>query len=420
MKLAIQTPRGMYDLLQEDADYFLGLQEVLLKLSNLYNFQYIRTPLVESEKVFTSSLGNLTDVVEKEMYYLKGPEAKEKFVLRPEGTAGVVRAYLQEGMHSWSQPVKLFYLGSMYRKEKPQALRLREHFQWGAEILGSKEPICDAQIIQLVDGLFKKFKLKDYVFKLNSIGCVEDRKKYKKVLLKYFKPYSRKICEDCKRRYKINPLRLLDCKNEVCVEIKQQAPTPLNHLCKECEAHFGKVLEYLDDIEVAYELDGTLVRGFDYYSKTVFEIFFTEKTIAIGGGGRYDYLAKMLGGQDLPAVGMAIGIERLTEILKMHQIKMQYFKKPQIFLAQVSEEARKEALKLFELLVKNGLLVSETLSKASLSSQLDLADKLKVRFTLIIGHKELGQKNIIFKDMLTGDQETIPMSQLIEELKRRL
>ena len=420
MKSVIQTPRGMVDLLPESADYFLALQDAILKLANSYNFQYIRTPVIENEKVFTSSLGESTDVVEKEMYYLKGSDKSDKLVLRPEGTAGVMRAYLQNGMHSWSQPVKLFYIGSMYRRERPQALRLREHFQWGAEILGSKEPICDAQVMQLIDGLFKKFKLKDYIFKLNSIGSLEDRKKYKKTLLRYYKSYIRKVCEDCKRRYKTNPLRLLDCKNEVCVEIKQKAPTLLNHLCKECESHFGKVLEYLDDMGITYELDGTLVRGFDYYSRTVFEVFFTERATAVGGGGRYDYLSKMLGGQDVPAVGVAIGIERLIEVVKMHQVKLSYFKKPQIFLAQVSEEAKKEALKLFEMLIKNNLPVSEAFAKSSLSSQLDLADKMGVKFTLIMGHKEVGQKNVIVKHMLTGDQETIPTDQLVEELKRRL
>lgn len=420
MKPVIQSPRGMSDLLPQSAEAFWGLHDLLLRVSNAHNFQYLGTPLLENEKVFTQSLGVASDIVAKEMFTIKGRERGDQYVLRPEGTAGLVRAYLQNGMHAWPQPVKLFTVGPMYRRERPQAGRYREFWQWDFEMIGSAEPICDAQIIQIIEDLFRKLKLKDYIFKVNSLGCADDRKKYRLVLARYYRSHLRKVCENCKRRYKTNPLRLLDCKHADCQPIKAKAPQLLNHLCRDCETHFGKVLECLTELEIPYELDGTLVRGLDYYSRTVFEVFFLERDIAIGGGGRYDGLVKLLGGPETPAVGCAIGFERLQEILTMHQVKLSGFKKPQLFLAQTSEEAKKEALKLVSLLFKHNFFVAEALAKSSLSSQLEVANRFGVRYVLILGHRELGQKSVILKDMVSGEQETIPQAQLIEELKRRL
>lgn len=422
MKPVIQAVRGMHDLLEPASDYFLALQDLILKWSNSYNFDYIRTPVIESEKVFTATLGETTDVVEKEMFTLKGKERGDKYVLRPEGTAAVVRAYLQHGLHSWPQPVKLFYLAPMFRKERPQAGRYREHYQWGVEVIGSKDPIIDAQLIQMIDALFKKLKLKDYVFKVNSLGCLNAncRSVYKKKLGKYYQSVARKICLDCKRRLKINPLRALDCKNPQCQPFKDKAPKILNYICKECQEHFENFLEYLEESTTTYELDNTLVRGFDYYSKTVFEIFFSENTLSIGGGGRYDYLIKILGGQDTPAVGWGIGLERLTDVLIMHRVNLTYAKKPKVFVIQITQQAKKAALHIVELLRKNNILVTENFTKTSLTSQLELANKLNVPYVLILGHEELGNKSVILRDMKTGAQEHIYWSELIEKLRKKL
>jgi len=419
-KIVPQTPRGMHDLIKEDADLFLALFEEIIKHSYSYGFEYIRTPIVEKEEIFTASLGASTDVIEKEMFYVERKEKGERYVLRPEGTAAIARAYLQNGMHSWPQPIRLFYFGPMFRYERPQSGRYREHYQWGIEILNSEDPIYDAKIIQVFDRFLKKIKLKDFIFKLNSIGCLNDRNKYKQALKRYYRKHLRNICEDCKRRYTTNPLRLLDCKNEKDQEIKKGAPVLVNYLCKHCEEHFKKVLEYVEELQISYELDSYLVRGFDYYSKTVFEIFFVESPVAIGGGGRYDYLIKFLGGKLTSGVGGAIGIERLMEIVKLHQINLKIKKKPEIFIAYASEKSKPYTLFVYDLLLRHNINVAENFAKNSLTAQLEYADKLGVKYCIIIGHQEMGSRSVILKNMLDKTQETIPLDVLIEELKRRL
>ena len=419
-KIVPQSPRGMHDLIKEDAELFLGLFNEIIRHSYLYGFEYIRTPVVEKEEIFTASLGASTDVIEKEMFHVERKEKGEKYVLRPEGTASIARAYLQNGMHSWPQPVRLFYFGPMFRYEKPQAGRYREHYQWGLEVLNSEDPIYDAKIIQVFDRFFKKLKLKDFIFKINSIGCLNDRNKYKQALKRYYRKHLKNLCEDCKRRYAINPLRMLDCKNEKDQEIKKNAPILVNHLCKQCEEHFKKVLEYIEELDIPYELDSHLVRGFDYYSRTVFEIFFVESPIAIGGGGRYDYLIKFLGGKQTPGVGGALGIERLMEIVKLHQINLKVSKKPEIFIAYAAERAKSYAFFVYDFLLRHNINVAENFAKTSLTSQLEYADKLGVKYCIIIGHQEMGSRSVILKNMLDKTQETIPIDGLIEELKSRL
>jgi len=419
-KIAIQTPKGMHDLIKENAENFLSLLEEINKHSFSFGFDYIRTPLVEYEEVFTSSLGTVSDVVMKEMFYIKRKGEKEDYVLKPEGTASIVRAYFQNGMHSWVQPVQLFYVSPVYRYEKPQAGRYREHYQWGLEILNSEDPVYDAKIIMVFDRFFKKFKLTDYVFRLNSLGCASDREKYKKALKKYYRKHLKNLCTDCQRRYKSNPLRLLDCKAEQDQKYKKEAPSILDFLCEDCEKHFNLVLEYLEALGVNYELDSSLVRGFDYYSKTVFEVYFSEFPIAVLGGGRYDNLGLALGGKKLPSVGGALGIERFLEVLKIHSVKLKPIK-PQfkLFIAYSTDKAKAYALTVYDMLIKNGFSVYENFGKPNLSSQLEIANKFGVKYCIIIGHQELGTRSVILKNMQDGSQETIPLDQLIEDLKSR-
>jgi histidyl-tRNA synthetase len=416
----IQTPKGMHDLVKEEADFFLKLTEEIYKFSSFYGFEYIRTPIIENEKTFTLSLGATSDVVNKEMFYVKTKKGSEKFVLRPEGTAPIIRAYIQNGMFSLPQPVKLFYVAPMYRYEKPQAGRFREHYQWGIEILGSTDPISDAEIIQVFDRFFKRFKLKNYIFKINSLGCEEDRKKYKKDLKKYYRTKLKKLCDDCRRRFKENPLRLLDCKNPKDQEYKTNAPVLTNYLCKSCEEHFEKVLEYLEELNINYELDNTIVRGFDYYSRTVFEIFFKNLNLAVGGGGRYDSLSRVFYKSMIGGVGGGLGLERFMDVLRSNDIKLTYYKKPKVFVAQITDQAKFYALKIYDMLLSNNIQASQNFTKNALSSQLEIANKLGVKYSIIIGHQELGSKSVILKDMETGIQEVVPEDKLIEELKKRL
>ncbi len=419
-KIAIQTPKGTHDLIKDDASLFLFLFQEIYRHSLHYGFEFIRTPLIEYEEVFTASLGTTSDVVQKEMFYVKRKGKRGDYVLRPEGTSPIVRAYLQNGMHSWPQPVQLFYFAPMFRYEKPQAERYREHYQWGLEILNSNDPIYDAKIIMVFDNFLKKFKLQDYVFKINSLGCQNDREKYKKALKKYYRKHLKNLCEDCRRRFQLNPLRLLDCKVPKDKEYKANAPSILDYLCNECEAHFNSVLEYLENLEINYELDSSIVRGFDYYSKTVFEVYFSEAPVAIISGGRYDNLGKVLGGKVLPSVGGALGIERFMNILKIHNfIPKSFIPKPNIFLAYATDRAKIYAFKVYDYLLKNGFKVSESFGKTSLSSQLEIANKMGIDYCIIIGHHEMGTQSVILKNMKDGSQEIIPFSQLKEELKNR-
>lgn len=419
-KIAIQRARGMNDFLFDEAEFLLSLKNELIKHIQNYSFHYLQTPLLENEKLFTSSLGQMTDVIEKEMFYIKEKDDNHKYVLKPEGTASVVRAYLQNGMHSLPQPVKLFYIDRMYRREKPQSGRFREHHQCGLEIIGSSDPIYDAQIIQIFDRFFRKFKLNDYIFRINSLGCRKDRKKYLKSLKNYYKKHLKNLCKDCQRRYQVNPLRLLDCKQTKDQEYIKEAPKFINYLCKDCEQHISRVFEYLDVLEIKYEIDPTLVRGFDYYQRTVFEIFFAEQNLAIGGGGRYDDLTKYLINKSIPAVGGALGIERLIEIFKIHNISLKLFKKPEVFIAHTTEKTKEYAIKIYDNLIKNNIKTAEGFGKTNLSSQLELANKLNIKLCIIVGHQEIGNNTVIIKDMIKKTQEIVPLNNLLDEIKKRL
>lgn len=418
MKLQVQRPRGMKDIVGDEAFFYLKIRELSTDFSLLNGFKYIETPVVENVKTFTLSLGQTSDVVEKEMFFIKGREKKESFVLRPEGTAGIVRAYFENGLQNLPQPVSLFYFGKMYRHEKPQHGRLREHTQWGLEILNTEEPFADFLIIYLFYSFLKKLKIENLKIKLNSLGCEKCRKKYKKHLTSYYRKYQKKLCDDCKRRLKVNPLRLLDCKKPEDQEYKKNAPNILDYLCKFCELHFQKVLEYLDYFKLPYELDKTLVRGFDYYYRTVFEIFVDGENIALAGGGRYD-LGKFLANQPLPSVGGALGIERLKIVLD----KINYsFKIPQskIFVAFAGEEVRQKAFEIYLELQKANFNPSANFLRTSLSSQLEFANKIGVKYSLILGFHELSKNSIILKDMEYGTQEILKITDLTKELKKIL
>jgi histidyl-tRNA synthetase len=422
-KPKFQTPKGMHDILGENWKYFNRIFEVVKFFANFYNFERIETPVLEEEELFTRGIGLATDIVQKEMFTLK-TKGGDRLALRPEGTAPVVRAYIQHGMQTLPQPVKIWYFSQFFRYEHPQAGRFRQFWQFGFEVLGEQNPALDAQVILILYKILKELGFENLVIKINSIGDSFCRPYYKKVLVSYLKHRAYALCPDCKRRLKENPLRVLDCKQDRCRQIVSQAPQILNHLCEGCKNHLKSVLEFLDELQLPYNLDPYLVRGLDYYTKTVFEIFEeSEKGKAIGalaGGGRYDNLAKMLGEGEVPAVGGAAGVERIIELMKEKQVNLPKERKPKIFLAQIGELAKKKSLKLIEEFREEKIPIYESIGKDSLKAQMKLADKFGVRYVLIFGQQEALNDEILLRDMETGKQKKLKLKNLIKEVKKIL
>jgi len=418
-----QAPKGMRDILPDEQIYWQKFIKVAEVLAQDYGWQKIETPILEDAEIFVRGTGQATDIVTKQMYTLRTPGGA-RLALRPEQTPSVIRAYLENGMNNWPHPVKLYYFGPMFRYEQPQAGRYRQLYQFGVETIGEKGAVLDVQIIQFCFHLFKGLGLKKINVQINSLGCERCRGAYRRALVDYYRYRKNKLCPDCQRRLKENPLRLLDCKEEKCQPLKVQAPATVSYLCEECHRHFKDVLEFLDELEIPYFLNNTLVRGLDYYTKTIFE-FFLEEThgvapLALGGGGRYDNLIKDLGGKDTPAVGMAIGVDRVVMAMKQQQIKVSQSYNPKIFLVQLGDMGRRKSLKLFDLLYQSGIIAAESLSRDSIGSQLKIADRLGVKYSLILGQQEALDGTIIIRDMQSGVQETVPQDKIIDQIKKRL
>jgi len=420
-----QSPTGMHDVLSDDELYFQKIEKICENIADFYGFKRIETPILEQTELFERGTGFSTDIVLKQMFSFR-TRGGDYLTLRPEGTPGVVRSFIQNGMINLPKPVKLWYSGPFFRYERPQAGRFRQFHQVGFENLGVKNPIVDAQIIQIFFNILKELGFKNLIIELNSIGDSECRGYYKRILATYLRPYQNSLCADCRQRLKQNIFRVLDCKEEKCQKITKGAPQIINHLCEECHNHFKNVLEYLEESELPYQLSPYLARGLDYYTKTVFEISLSEnepmaKEIgALVGGGRYDDLVKILGGKDTPACGGALGVERIVSLMKAKGKKIYSAEKPQIFLTQVGESAKKKSLKIFEELRKEKIKVVETFHKDSLSSQIKIADDLGIKYVLILGQKEVLNNEIIIKEMETGKQETVKLEKIIKEIKKRL
>ena len=422
-KLKFQTPTGMHDILPKDQAYFRKIYNVVENIANFYGFGKIDTPILEQSELFSKGIGLDTDIVQKEMFNLK-TRGGDHLSLRPEGTAPVVRAYIQKGMINLPQPVKLWYFGPFFRYEKPQAGRFRQFWQFGLEILGEKGPVIDAQIIQIFYNILKDLRLKNLLVEINSIGDSQCRPYYKKLLKNYLRSRERLLCADCRRRLKTNPLRILDCKQERCQSIVSQAPESIDNLCDTCHQHFKEVLEFLDEAEISYRLNPYLVRGLDYYTKTVFEIVEdSAEGKALGvlvGGGRYDNLAKILGRRDIPGTGGAAGIDRIITSMKETGGIVSRVTPPKIFLSQVGKLAKRKSLKLCEEFRKAKISIAESFGRDSLRAQLARANKLGVLYTLILGHKEAIDGTIIVRNMKTGKQKTVKMDKVVKEMKKNL
>lgn len=416
--------KGMHDLLPDDFYFYDRVLKETKRTAEFYGFSPIATPHLEKTELFERPLGEGSDVVEKQMYNLR-TRGGDRLTLRPEGTAPIMRAYIEHGMQSLPQPVKLFYGGSFFRHESPQAGRYREFRQAGVEIIGDDDAINDAVVIRVLVSALQALGIKDIIVHINSIGDKMCRPSYRKELLAYYRKHFNTLCKDCKRRYKENPLRILDCKETSCVELKKNAPQMVDHLCEFCKKHFSEVLEYLDEIGVPYFLDSHLVRGFDYYGRTVFEIFTEKKEgeesgIAIGAGGRYDELGEYMGARKIPAVGGALGVDRIADLMKKRGIRPRAEIKPKLFLIQLGPAARKKSLVLMEELRKIGVPIGQSLSKDSLRSQLNIVLKLEIPLAVIIGQKEALDGTVALRNMDTGIQETLPFDKFIGTIKSRL
>ena len=421
-KIKILAPRGVHDILPEDQKYWDKIRAVVAHVLDSYGFKRIDVPIFEDAQLFIKGTGQTTDIVQKEMYTFR-TKGGEYFALRPEFTPGIVRAYIEHGMKNLPQPVKLYTIGPVFRHDKPQAGRFRQFYQFNWEIIGDANPVNDVQIIQVFIAILKKLNLKKFTLYINSIGCPICMSDYKKVLLSYYRKEINKLCPNCGRRFKENPLRLLDCKNEKCKRLAVKAPQVLDWLCEECHNHFKEVLELLDELEIPYILNPQMVRGLDYYTKTVFEIWEEKGDSGQGslvGGGRYDNLVEMFKGKSTPAVGAAAGIERIISCLKKQDIKISEKEKPRVFIIQLGELGKRKSLKLFEEFQNKGIKVREAFGKASIKSQLKIADKEEAELALILGQKEALEDSIIIRDMSSGTQEVVALEKVINEVKKRL
>jgi histidyl-tRNA synthetase len=408
-----QAPRGTSDILPKEQAYWRYIEQKVADIGKLYGYERIDAPVFEETRLFARSVGEDTDIVKKEMYTFED-RGGNRLTLRPEGTAPVCRAYLEHGIYNLPQPVKLYYIASIFRYERPQAGRYRQHYQFGYEAIGDGDPALDAEVIDMAWQFFLSVNLCSLSLQLNSIGCKKCRPGYVASLKDYYANYAHDLCSDCKTRLKRNPLRLLDCKKPSCQQIADSAPRSIDYLCPECADHFSRLKRYLELLDLPYVINRHLVRGLDYYTRTVFEIQpeggGAQSTLI--GGGRYDDLIEELGGKPTPALGFAAGIERIILQLKKQNVAIPPLPKPQVFIAHLGDEAKDEAIKLASTLRRAGVGVIEALGNKSLKAQLRQANTLGAHYTVIIGEQELKTGTVILRDMTSAEQKTIPVNEL--------
>ncbi len=416
--------KGMHDLMDDTYYAYQGLFEKAQEVAVYYGFKPIETPTLEKEEVFTSALGEGTDVIDKEMYTFKG-KGGDRIAVRPEYTASVMRAYLEHGMQTLPQPVMLYSYGPVYRHENPQRGRLRQFRQFNLEILGTEKSIADALIIRTLITILEEFGFKDLIVDINSMGDKETRPTFLKDLTNYYKKHLDGLCKDCHERIKTNPLRLLDCKQPQCQPFKDAAPSSLSYLSNDARNHFKEVLQYLEEMGIAYRINNSLVRGLDYYSRTVFEVIKIdvdengkEKDITITGGGRYNGLAKMMGSKkEVPAVGTGLGIERIMMFPECKSLAPRIMKTPRVYFIQLGFEAKLKSLCIVETLRKARVPVYQSISKDSLGTQLAQAEKMEVPYVIIFGQKEAMDNTVIVRDMKTRSQDTVKIDALSDYIK---
>lgn len=409
----INIPKGTKDVLPQDSYKWQYVEGMAREVAQLFNIKEIRTPTFEHTELFQRGVGDTTDIVTKEMYTFKD-KGDRSITLKPEGTAGVARSFLENGMANGVLPAKMYYIIPAFRYERPQAGRLREFHQFGVEVYGSASAQTDAEVILTADTLLKKLGLKIKLY-LNSIGCPTCRAAYNKALKDFFAPHLDELCADCKNRFEKNPLRLLDCKEENCKKINADAPKILDYLCEECSAHFEEVKACLTLAGVEYEIDPRIVRGLDYYTRTVFEFVSTSIGAqgTVCGGGRYDALIEQLGGKPTPAVGYAAGIERLLMVMEQTGVEIPGAPVPTVYIAGMDADCRKKAFALASALRLNGVNAEVDLMERSVKAQFKYADKLGAKYVAVIGGNELAEGKANVKCMANGESESVAFEDMV-------
>ena len=413
-----KAPRGTQDWYGKDMYRRTVIEGICRKLAARYHIKEIITPVFEHTVLFQRGVGETTDVVQKEMYTFND-KGDRSITLKPEGTAGAVRAFLEHNMYAEPAPTKLFYVTPAFRYEKPQSGRLRQHHQFGVEIFGSESPMVEVELISLISAIIQELGLKDAKLHINSIGCANCRQQYNEALLAYLSQHEEGLCETCRERMAKNPLRVLDCKVDTCRQIVADAPRPIEYLDEECRAHFEELKSILDELGIAYEVDTGIVRGLDYYTKTVFE-FVDSEGFTLCGGGRYDGLVQEIDEkQNIPAAGFGMGLERILYFLDKEGIALA--KEPQValYVGILGKEAKAKAYKLVNSLRAQGILVETDYMNRSVKAQMKYANKLGAVYTVIIGENELSQNEANVKHMETGEQTTLALDQIAAYIKEK-
>ena len=421
-EMKVQIPRGTQDILPEQAAVWQYIENVARDLCRRYQYNEIRTPIFEHTEVFTRGVGETTDIVQKEMYTFND-RGDRSLTLRPEGTAAVVRSFVENKMFGWAnQPVKLFYNGPMFRYERPQAGRFRQFVQFGVEALGAADPAIDAEVISLAMNLYKQLGLQKLTLVINSLGDKESRTNHREALISHFQPHIHEFCSDCQNRLEKNPLRILDCKKDRDHELMKTAPSILDYLNEDSKNYFEKVLKHLDDMEISYTVDSTLVRGLDYYNHTAFEIMSSAEGFGaittLCGGGRYNGLVEDFGGPETPGIGFALSVERLIAALDAEGITLPIEKQSDLYVVALGDAAKDYSVKLVNEVRQHGFSADKDYGNRKIKAQFKAADRVNARFVAVLGDDELSNNKITLKDMATGNQQELDLHNFIEEFKR--
>lgn len=416
-----KVPRGTQDILPEQSRKWQYIEQKAHDLCKRYNYQEIRTPVFEQTELFARGVGDTTDIVQKEMYTFEDRGGRS-LTLRPEGTASAVRSFVENKMHGWAnQPVKLYYIGPMFRYERPQSGRMRQFVQLGVEAMGSADPAIDAEVIGLAIDFYRELGLTNLKLVINSLGDVESRNYHRNALIDHFKPRISEFCNDCQSRLEKNPLRILDCKVDRDHELMEGAPSILDYLNEESKEYFAKVQKFLDGMNISYEVDATLVRGLDYYNNTAFEIMIDGEGFGaittLAGGGRYNGLVEEIGGPTTPGIGFALSLERLLMALDTQGINLPIEQGLDAYLVTMGDEAKEAAPKLLHQLRGKGLTVDADYMDKKMKGQMKTADRQNADYVLILGEDELAKNSVMIKTMGSGEQELVPMDEVVKRIK---
>lgn len=415
-----KAPRGTKDVLPSESYKWHYLERIIREITELFGYKEVRTPVFEHTELFVRGVGDTTDIVQKEMYTFLD-KGNRSITLKPEGTAGVVRAYIEHGLHNLAQPIKMYYITPVFRYENPQAGRLRQHHQFGVEVFGAKEASIDGEIIALAMELFHRLGLKELELNINSIGCPNCRPRYHEVLKKYLEDHLDELCQTCNTRYEKNPLRILDCKNKECGVIVKDAPIILDYLCQECSTHFEELQSFLSAANIDFKVNPMIVRGLDYYTKTVFEIISNQIGAqgTVCGGGRYDGLVKECGGPDTPGAGFGLGLERLLLALESQNLEIPQQEARDVYVVTIGQQARHKAFELLQVMRSNNILADMDHVGRSVKAQFKYADKANVSWVCILGEEELQNNQIKVRSMKDGSEELVSQDKVIDYLKSK-